>query len=73
MASRLLYALAGILLLAAPGCQHALKNDGPYLDLTEHATRLDDEFHNWHADIRAIFFGIDARVDAFTGHVYGGN
>lgn len=71
MTRRWLCLLAGVLCLAAAGCQYALKNDGSYRDLSEHAMRLDDEFHNFHADVRAIFFGLDEPSETVYRRLYG--
>lgn len=70
MARRLFCALAGIV-LAAAGCQHALKHDGSYRAMSEHAMRLDVEFHQFHADVKDIFFGIEEWSAGSIWDIYG--
>ena len=56
--------------LGMVGCQSQLAKAGSFSTLERHALRLDDEFQEFHDDVKMIFFGLEPEYQPGAWAVY---
>jgi len=70
MLRRALHVFGAVASLALIGCQHQLANDGSYVELRDHAMRLDYEFNRFHLDLKQLLFGIEQKPPGSIWQIY---